>query len=98
MTLGQPFDHDEISPNSTYSKLNGEIEFVDDLREIGCMSPYSQQGSFIGFYGNWDVAYEGYDQIKFNQISKTILGIKAKGTKVHSKCYVKSHKCENKLK
>ncbi|KAJ1428943.1 NAC domain [Sesbania bispinosa] len=67
MTSWQSLDHTEISSGLCYSNFNGEIEFADNLSQIGCMSPYSSQGNFMDFYGNWNVPYEGYDQI--NSIS-----------------------------
>ncbi|XP_027361468.1 NAC domain-containing protein 71-like isoform X1 [Abrus precatorius] len=63
MTPWQSFEHTEISPSSSYSNFNGEIEFSDDLSRIGCMSPYSGQGNFMDYYGNEHVSYECYDQI-----------------------------------
>lgn len=67
MTPWQSLEHAEISPSSSYSNFNEEIEFADNLSRIGCMTPYSGQGNFMDFYGNGDVPYEGYDQ--FNSIS-----------------------------
>lgn len=69
MTPLQSLEHTEISTSLSYSNFNGEIDLADNLSQIGCMSPYSSQGNFMDFYGNWDVPYEGYDQI--NSISYT---------------------------
>ncbi|XP_073220191.1 NAC domain-containing protein 71 isoform X3 [Cicer arietinum] len=57
MTPWQSFENTEISPSSSYSNFNAEIEFSDALSRIGCISPYSGQGSFM------DLPYECYDQI-----------------------------------
>ncbi|XP_045815902.1 NAC domain-containing protein 71-like isoform X1 [Trifolium pratense] len=57
MTPWQSFEHTEISPCSSYSNFNAEIEFSDALSRIGCVSPYVGQGSFM------DLPYECYDQI-----------------------------------
>lgn len=56
-TPWQPLEleHTEISPSSSYSNFNGEVEFADDLNRIGCMSPY------MTLYGNDHVFYGGFD-------------------------------------
>ncbi|KAK2356509.1 NAC domain-containing protein [Trifolium repens] len=59
----QSSEHTTISPSLSYSNFNGEIEFSDNTSQIGCMSPYSSQGNFMDYYGNWNVPYEVYDQI-----------------------------------
>ncbi|KAK7263323.1 hypothetical protein RJT34_30911 [Clitoria ternatea] len=66
MAPWQSLEHPETSSSLSYSNLNGEIEFADNLSQMDCMSvmsPYSSQGNFMDFYGNGDVPYEGYDQI-----------------------------------
>ncbi|KAL2322915.1 hypothetical protein Fmac_027294 [Flemingia macrophylla] len=67
MTPWQSLDHPETSSSLSYSNCNVEVEFSDNLSQIGCMSPYSSQWNSMDFYGNGDVPYEGYDQI--NSIS-----------------------------
>lgn len=57
-----PYEHTEISPNSSYSNLAGEIEVSDDLNRIGYMSPYSGFANYTGLSGNEELPYEGYDQ------------------------------------
>ncbi|KAK4262472.1 hypothetical protein QN277_028028 [Acacia crassicarpa] len=59
MTPWQPMEHTEISPSSSYSNLNGEIEFSGDLS----MSTYMEQANFMNFYGNGPMPYGGFDQI-----------------------------------
>nr|QSD99914.1 NAC family transcription factor [Melilotus albus] len=59
----QSLEHITISPSLSYSNFNGEIEFSDNASQIGSMSPYSNQGNFMDYYGNWDVPYGVYDQI-----------------------------------
>ncbi|KAI4315142.1 hypothetical protein L6164_027985 [Bauhinia variegata] len=68
----QSFEHTEISPSSSYSNFNREMEFGDDFSRIGCMAPYSGQGNFMDFYGNEDVPYEGYDQINSIRYPKAL--------------------------
>lgn len=63
MTAWQSFEHTEISPTSSYSNFNGEIEFSDSLSTMGCMSPYLGQPSFMDMYINEDMPYDCYDQI-----------------------------------
>ncbi|KAI4327260.1 hypothetical protein L6164_019743 [Bauhinia variegata] len=70
-TPWQSFEHTEISPSSSYSNFNGEMEFGDDYSRISCMSPYSGQGNFMDFYGDKDVSYEGYNQINSIRYPKT---------------------------
>ncbi|KAF7828553.1 NAC domain-containing protein 71 [Senna tora] len=63
MTPWKPLEHTEISPTSSYSNFNGEIDFADDINGIGCMTPFSAQGNFMNLYGNDHVSYEVFDQI-----------------------------------
>ncbi|XP_057520330.1 NAC domain-containing protein 71-like [Amaranthus tricolor] len=60
-TSWQPYQQG-ISPSSSYSTFT-EIEHVDDLSRIGCMSPYSTHMDYIGLDGNVGVLYDGYDPI-----------------------------------
>ncbi|KAJ7944613.1 NAC domain containing protein [Quillaja saponaria] len=60
MTPWQSYEQREISPSSSYSNFNGEIELADDPSRIGCMSPYTGQGNYMDFCGNGDVSYEGH--------------------------------------
>ncbi|XP_057417648.1 NAC domain-containing protein 71-like [Lotus japonicus] len=53
----------EISSSLSNSNFNAEIEFSDNLSQIGCMSPCTSHGNFMDFYGNFDAPYEGYHQI-----------------------------------
>jgi len=60
----QSLEHLTTSPTLSYSNLNGENEFSDNVSQNGCMSPYSSaQGNFMYYNGNWDVPYEIYNQI-----------------------------------
>nr|AOC59200.1 NAC transcription factor 16 [Haloxylon ammodendron] len=61
MASWQPYQQG-ISPSSSYSTFT-EIEHVDDLSRIGCMSPYSANMDYMGYNGNMDVLYDGYDAI-----------------------------------
>lgn len=45
--------HTEISPSSSYSNFNGEVEFAGDLN----VSTYMEQASFMNFYGNDSIPY-----------------------------------------
>ncbi|GAB4834714.1 hypothetical protein Ancab_032977 [Ancistrocladus abbreviatus] len=55
----QPYGQQGISSSSSYPNFNGEIEHIDDLSRIGCMSPYSGDMDYWGYYGNQDLLYEG---------------------------------------
>ncbi|GAB4857810.1 hypothetical protein Ancab_015715 [Ancistrocladus abbreviatus] len=59
----QPYDQQGISSSSSYSNFNGEIEHVDHLSRMGCLSPYSGDMDYMAYYGNADLLYEGYGQI-----------------------------------
>ncbi|AES90830.1 putative transcription factor NAM family [Medicago truncatula] len=60
----QSLEHITTSPTLSYSNLNGENEFSDNVSQNGCMSPYSSAlGNFMNYNGNWDVPYEVYNQI-----------------------------------
>lgn len=48
-----------FSSSSSFSNFTGEVEFVEDLSRIGCMSPYS---NYASYNGNEDLIYEDYDQ------------------------------------
>nr|AIM47114.1 putative NAC transcription factor [Suaeda liaotungensis] len=59
----QPYYQQQgISPTSSYSTFT-EIEQVNDLSRIGCMSPYSANMDYMGYDGNLGVLYDGYDTI-----------------------------------
>ncbi|XVE65266.1 hypothetical protein DITRI_Ditri07aG0167400 [Diplodiscus trichospermus] len=59
-TPWQHYEQTDFSPSSSYSNF-GEIEHVDDLSRIGCISP----PNYMDFYGN-----EGYDQTgSFNYLN-----------------------------
>ncbi|KAL3330945.1 hypothetical protein AABB24_034650 [Solanum stoloniferum] len=62
MTPWQPSDQHDFTSNSTFPNFRGEVERSGDLSSFGCMSPYSIHGSYVGFYGNEDMTYEGFDQ------------------------------------
>ncbi|MCD7448134.1 hypothetical protein HAX54_038690 [Datura stramonium] len=62
MTPLQPSDQHEFTSNSSFPNFRGEVELSGDLSSFGCMSPYSIHGSYMGFYGNEDMTYEGFNQ------------------------------------
>ncbi|XP_062073678.1 NAC domain-containing protein 71-like [Humulus lupulus] len=62
VTPWQSYEHSEISPSSSYSNLNGGIELSDNLNQIGCVSPYPGNTTYMDFYGNEVMEYEGYGQ------------------------------------
>ncbi|KAK9716234.1 hypothetical protein RND81_06G220000 [Saponaria officinalis] len=45
-----------ISPSTSYSNF-GEIEHFDNLNQIGCLSPYSANIDYMGFYENSKLQY-----------------------------------------
>ncbi|KAK6947445.1 NAC domain [Dillenia turbinata] len=57
----KPYDYKEISPSSSHSNFTEEIEPSNDLSRIGCVSPYSGHMDYMGYYGNMDFPFEGYD-------------------------------------
>ncbi|KAK4364600.1 hypothetical protein RND71_015958 [Anisodus tanguticus] len=62
MTSLQPSDQYELKSNSSFPNFRGEVELSGDSSSFGCLSPYSIHGSYVGFYGNEDMTYAGYDQ------------------------------------
>ncbi|KAJ8555116.1 hypothetical protein K7X08_012612 [Anisodus acutangulus] len=62
MTSLQTSDQYELKSNSSFQNFRGEVELCGDLSSFGCLSPYSIHGSYVGFYGNEDMTYAGYDQ------------------------------------
>lgn len=62
MASWQPYQQQGISPSSSYATFT-EIEHVDDLSQIGCMSPYSANMDYMGYSGNAGMHYDGYDTI-----------------------------------
>ncbi|KAG4930524.1 hypothetical protein AAZX31_17G149200 [Glycine max] len=63
MAPWQSLEHPETSSSLSYSNFNGEVEFADNLSQIGC----TRQWNSMDLYGNGDVPYDGYDQV--NSIS-----------------------------
>ncbi|CAI9095423.1 OLC1v1031376C1 [Oldenlandia corymbosa var. corymbosa] len=58
----QAFNPYEISPCSSNSNFREEVEpNSDDFSRYGCMSPYTVHGSYMGYYGNEDIMYDGFD-------------------------------------
>ncbi|KAL3497749.1 hypothetical protein ACH5RR_040481 [Cinchona calisaya] len=60
-TSWQTYNQCEISPTSSNSNFREEAETSEDFSQYRCMSPYSVHGSYMGYYGNEDVLYEGFD-------------------------------------
>lgn len=58
MAQWQPYNQYEISPSSSFSNFTEEVEHSDGLSRFGCMSPYSD---YMGFSGNEDIPYEGFE-------------------------------------
>lgn len=54
-TSWQACDHYETTPSSSNSNFREEVETSNDFSRYGCMSPY------MGYYGNEDMLYEGFD-------------------------------------
>ncbi|GMH26751.1 hypothetical protein Nepgr_028594 [Nepenthes gracilis] len=63
MSLWQPYSQQGILPSSSNSNFTDDIECIDDLSQIGFMSPYSGNMDFMGYYGNEMATYEDYDHI-----------------------------------
>lgn len=61
MTSWQP-SQQGISSCSSLSNFT-EVKHVDDLSRLACMSPYSANTDYMGYFGNADVFYDGYDAI-----------------------------------
>ncbi|CAK9173377.1 unnamed protein product [Ilex paraguariensis] len=60
MTSWQPYDRYEISPSSSFPNFREDVELSDDLSRLGCMSPYSEQGNYMGYYGDLNLSCEGF--------------------------------------
>ncbi|KAL8150560.1 hypothetical protein V2J09_020368 [Rumex salicifolius] len=56
MVSWQTYNQQGISPSSSYSNFNVEIEQLDDLNRIGNMD-------YLRYYGNDDTQFDYYDQI-----------------------------------
>ncbi|CAK8562603.1 unnamed protein product [Lathyrus sativus] len=59
----QSLEHETISPTLSFSNLESEIEFSDNVSQIGCISPYPIHGNIMDYDENWEVPYEAYHQI-----------------------------------
>ncbi|XP_021852891.1 NAC domain-containing protein 71 isoform X1 [Spinacia oleracea] len=63
ITSWQPYQQQQgISPSSSYATFT-EIEHVDDLTQIGCISPFSTNMDYMEYGGNVGMLYDGYDTI-----------------------------------
>ncbi|GAB2273600.1 hypothetical protein Dimus_008388 [Dionaea muscipula] len=58
----QPYGQQCTSSSSSYSHFNEAINHVDDLCwTAACMSPYSQNMDYVGYYGSGGMPYEDCD-------------------------------------
>ncbi|KAA8522071.1 hypothetical protein F0562_012615 [Nyssa sinensis] len=61
MSPWQPYDQYKLPPSSSFSNFTDEVELSDDLSRFGCMSSYSGHVNYMGFCGNEDMPYEGFE-------------------------------------
>ncbi|BFG31079.1 hypothetical protein CerSpe_173530 [Prunus speciosa] len=61
MASWQSYENTE-SPYSSYSNFTGGVTMADNANQVGDMSPFSGHTDYMGYYGNEEMQFEGFDQ------------------------------------